>query len=388
MTTKGHKKHGKTVKTKTGNFGRMEIAIMGTPCGEIKELARMLLRRLGDFRLAYVDADHKTEEEDIPGQIKSGANVMYTDKIKFNRIDFSGPLNQYARNRLFNEHDLILVNGNHFEAAMQIVIVDERKPLEKKLEKITGPIAILRKDKETRLPEYLEKHLGKELEIQPIYNYDEVGKLADLIRDTLILNVPRINGLVLAGGKSERMGKDKGLIDYHGLPQREYVYQMLEGFTEKTFMSCRPDQANDFDQRFDVLPDRILGLGPYGAILSAFLEYPNHAWIVVACDIPLVDQKAISQLIESRNPSNMATAFFNEETGFPDPLLTIWEPKAYQELLHFLSLGYSCPRKVLINSRTEILTPADPRVLLNANSPEDLEKVLESIRNNPASGST
>jgi molybdopterin-guanine dinucleotide biosynthesis protein A len=264
---------------------------------------------------------------------------------------------------------------------MQIVIVDERKPLDKKLEKIKNPIAILRKSDDERLPEYLENHIGKELEIQPLYNLSKTDKLADLIRNTLVLNVPRLNGLVLAGGKSQRMGEDKGLINYHGKPQRDYLYELLNVFTENTFMSCRPDQVSEFDKGYKTLPDSIFGLGPFGAIVSAFREYPNHAWLVIACDIPLLNQHSLMQLIEARNPSKMATAFFNEETKFPDPLVTIWEPKAYPELLHFLSLGYSCPRKVLINTPIEILHPHDKNALLNANSPKEYEKVKEIINN-------
>lgn len=381
MTSIGHKhrKHGKTTKANFGNFGRMEIAIMGTPCGEIKKIAQQIIEDLAGFKIAYVDADHKTDEEDIPLHLKSGAGFIYTDKIKFNRIDFSGQFDKFQRNNLFNEFDLVLVNGNHFEADMQIVVVDERKPLDHKLEKIKRPIAIIRENDTDRLPVCLEYHIGKALEIQPLYAKKDIKKLSGLIHDMLMMNVPKLNGLVLAGGKSERMGKDKGLINYHGTPQREHLYHLLENFTENTFVSCRPDQVNEIDDKFQTLPDSISGLGPFGAILSAFREYPNHAWLVVACDLPLLNENTIMELINGRNPSKIATTFYNVETKFPDPLITIWEPKAYPSLLHFLSLGYSCPRKVLINSNTEVLKASDDTVLLNANSPEDIEKVKQLL---------
>jgi molybdopterin-guanine dinucleotide biosynthesis protein A len=375
-----HRKHGKTIKANFGNFGRLEIAIMGTPCGEIKKLANQIIEDLLGFHIAYVDADHKTEQDEKPASILSGASFVYTDKIEFKRIDFQGSFERYERNKFFNQFDLVLVNGNHFEADMQIIVVDERKPLEKKLERITNTIAILRQSKDERLPEYLERHFGKELEIQPLYTINETKKLSDLIRETLVLNVPRLNGLVLAGGKSERMGIDKGLIDYHGLPQRAYLYRLLENFTEDTFISCRPDQVESLESDFKTIPDSISGLGPFGALLSAFREFPNHAWLVVACDLPLITPETMMELIDGRNPSKIATTFFNPETKFPEPLITVWEPKAYPELLHFLSLGYSCPRKVLINSRTEILNPADPNTLLNANNPLDLEQVKKRLK--------
>ena len=263
MTSNEHKKHGKTVKADFGEFGRMEIAIMGTPCGEIKKLAEKLIGHLRDFKVAYVDADHKTEEDEVPAHLQSGSHAIFTDKIRFNRIDFTGAFDRYSRNKIFNDYDLIFVNGNHFEARTQLVVIDERKPLEKKLKKISNPIVILRQDEQELLPKYLENHLGKELEIQPLYNLNQLEKVANLIRDTMLLNVPKLNGLVLAGGKSVRMGKDKGLINYHGLPQREHVHQLLEKYTEKTFMSCRPEQVDEFDDSCNVLPDSIAGLGPF-----------------------------------------------------------------------------------------------------------------------------
>ena len=279
MTSKEHKhiKHGKTVKANFGNFGRMEIAIMGTLCGEIKKIAQGLIEDLKDFRVAYVDADHKTEEEEIPLHIKSGANFVYTNKIKFNRIDFDRSFDRFERNKLFNEFDLVLVNGNHFEADLQIVIIDERKPLKNKLEKIKHPIAILKQKNEDLLPVCLQYHLGKEMDIQPLYTINDTKKISDLIRGLLILNVPKLNGLVLVGGKSERMGKDKGLIEYHGVPQREYLYHLLDNFSENTFISCRPDQVREFDGKFQLIQDSISGLGPFWGYFKCFPRIPQSS---------------------------------------------------------------------------------------------------------------
>jgi len=79
----------------------------------------------------------------------------------------------------------------------------------------------------------------------------------------------------------------------------------------------------------------------------------------------------LQQLIAQRDPSKIATAFYNSDTDFPEPLITIWEPKSYPILLHFLSLGYSCPRKVLINSDVKVVRLMDESVLVNVNTEEE-----------------
>lgn len=123
-----------------------------------------------------------------------------------------------------------------------------------------------------------------------------------------------------------------------------------------------------------------MGLGPCGAILSAFRENPNAAWLVIACDVPLVDQKAIQELIAARNTSKLATTFYNPETKWPAPLVTIWEPRAYGTMLQFLAQAYSCPRKVLINSPIEMIQPQRPEILMNANSPKERAEILRRIK--------
>ncbi|MBK6976844.1 MAG: NTP transferase domain-containing protein [Cytophagaceae bacterium] len=78
-----------------------------------------------------------------------------------------------------------------------------------------------------------------------------------------------------------------------------------------------------------------LQMGPYGAILSAFKFNPNVAWLVLACDMPLVGKNEIDFLIQNRNPSKIATACYNPETNFPDPLFTIWGPKLIRYYYNF-----------------------------------------------------
>jgi molybdopterin-guanine dinucleotide biosynthesis protein A len=189
---------------------------------------------------------------------------------------------------------------------------------------------------------------------------------------------PPLYGLVLAGGKSTRMGQDKGEMEYHGKPHREYMGDLLGGVCEEVFLSVRPDQH--LDSTYSLLPDSFLGLGPLGGLLSAFREKPDAAWLVVACDLPLLDRAAIDALISARNISSTATAFNSPVNEFPEPLIAIWEPRAYRTALEFLAQGYSCPRKVLINSEVTLIDAQRPETLMNVNRPEESEKVKSILQ--------
>ena len=192
-----------------------------------------------------------------------------------------------------------------------------------------------------------------------------------------------INGLVLAGGKSKRMGLDKSSIKWHGKEQQYYMADLLKPLCNKVYISHRRGQNAQTSKDYKTLVDTYTGIGPYGAILSAFRFQGEAAWLVVACDLPLLDADTIKYLLAHRNVNAMATTFQSPHDGLPEPLITIWEPKSHGVLLSFLSNGYTCPRKVLIKSEdAHILQPPDSNALMNVNTPEDFKKAEQIIIQN------
>lgn len=188
---------------------------------------------------------------------------------------------------------------------------------------------------------------------------------------------PELKGLVLAGGRSSRMGKDKGMIEWHGKPQREYLVDLLESAGLDTYISCRPDQVTELNG-YQLIPDRIPDQGPLGAIYSAFETYPDAAWLVVACDMPFVNMSTIEFLIQHRKPEYSGTAFcapaFEEKT--PDPLMAIWEPDIRQLVTQRLKEGQRCARKTLALAGVQLLDPLEPSDMINVNTPQDLETLM------------
>jgi molybdopterin-guanine dinucleotide biosynthesis protein A len=366
-------KHVALARPALGNFGRNEWAIVGAPCDDIKTLAGELISALAPAKVAYVDASHANEADMIIPV--PNAAISYTAHSNRQELNYQGELNIFQNRQLLNNSDVILVNGNHHQAQRQVVIIDSRKKasLQKRLSQLTDACLFLLADGETDLFDFVKEAMPNWQQV-PVYGLNETERIIRFFKDALQQSAPILNGLVLAGGKSERMGQDKGTISWHRNEQRYHMVDLLKNYTNEVYISCRADQQQKIDPAYATLTDTFTGLGPFGAILSAFREQPERAWLVVACDLPLLDKTTLDFLTAHRDTSAVATTFKSPHDGFPEPLITIWEPKSYPVLLSFLAQGYSCPRKALINSDTCIIQPPEPTALMNVNTPEELEQ--------------
>jgi molybdopterin-guanine dinucleotide biosynthesis protein A len=186
-------------------------------------------------------------------------------------------------------------------------------------------------------------------------------------------NKSGVYALILAGGKSSRMGKDKSLIEYHGMPQREYLFKVLSPLCEKVFLSCR-NRDEQIPSHLNPIVDHFSLESPLNGILSAFEHLSHTAWLTVPVDMPLIDAKTISFLIENRDEKKMATCFFDSEEKNPEPLFTLWEPAAFHLLKKFYHEGKISPRDFLKQADVKIIPIPDKRALTNINSEVELEK--------------
>lgn len=381
MISKEHKKHTKLARPVIGNFNRNEWAILGAPCTNIKLLAAEIIAALSPrYKCAYADSVHNDEVVLPPGRLANGAVLEYTDQLNNHQFNFSVGMKPMAFRQQFADADLVLVNGNHQPAKSQVVIINEKKAasLQKRLSQLTNVEMFLLADSAVGIFDFIKESVPNWEQI-PVYNLDQTDRIIAFFTAKLQQAKPVLSGLVLAGGQSIRMGTDKGRLNWHGKEQRYHIADMLQQHCDSVFISCRTDQRQDILPPYETLPDTFLDLGPFGAILSAFREKPDSAWLVVACDMPLLNAETYRHLIENRNTSSIATAYKSAIDDFPEPLITIWEPRSYPVLLAFLAQGYSCPRKVLINSDTNLLEALDAWVLTNVNTVEDFENIKHQL---------
>jgi len=179
-------------------------------------------------------------------------------------------------------------------------------------------------------------------------------------------------GLVLAGGRSRRMGSDKALLEKNGETQLSRTVRLLERHLDRVFVSARPDQADEPERRrYELILDRYDDLGPVAGILSAFEEHTDVDWLVLACDLPNVDDSTIRGLLEAGGEKPF-TAYRSRHDGLPEPLCAVYRRDSVAGIRAFVDDGLKCPRKMLIRSDTRLLEQPDPAALDNVNTPEDL----------------
>ena len=182
-----------------------------------------------------------------------------------------------------------------------------------------------------------------------------------------------LHGLVLAGGHSRRMGRDKAGIQFDGRTQLQRTFGLIQHLVARAFVSVRPDQQQDaMRAAFPQIVDAAGVEGPIAGIRAAQLAHPEAAWLVVAIDLPLLDAPTLQNLIARRDPARLATAYRSSHDGLPEPLCAIYEPAAARAIEAWLATGRNCPRKFLIQSDTLLLEQPNPQSLDNVNTPADL----------------
>ena len=187
-------------------------------------------------------------------------------------------------------------------------------------------------------------------------------------------------GLVLAGGRSSRMRRDKAGLAYAGRTQLERAMALLAPHVQRAYVSVRPEQSADgLRARFPQILDTRSDLGPLAGILAAQARHPEAAWLVLACDLPFLDEETLQHLLRARAPARAATAYRSSHDGLPEPLCAVWEPHTRAPLAAYVAAGGECPRKFLLRADTELLEPLKTQALDNVNTPEEYGSAMAAL---------
>ena len=184
--------------------------------------------------------------------------------------------------------------------------------------------------------------------------------------------------LILAGGKSSRMGTDKALVNYQGKPMLQRVYQVAAECTEQVYILTpwAERYQNILPLDCNYLIETQPGKGPVNG-LSEGLEQISADWILLlACDLPLLDAEIIKTWIDKLPQISTSTlALVPQRSDIWEPMCGFYRKEIKTELDSFLKSRKRSFQELLLGIEVEVLE-VDEKVdlmLLNCNYPGDLE---------------
>lgn len=189
-----------------------------------------------------------------------------------------------------------------------------------------------------------------------------------------------ICGIVLAGGKSSRLGRDKARVEIDGRSLLQRALSLAAEFCSRTYCVGREVQVQGVTARW--MLDEIPGMGPMGGIITA-LKKLDSPCLVLACDLPYLNGKVIHRLIRHRNAygrDRHITTYHREGTSYIEALVSIYEPRSLDLLTASMSRGcYQLSRAIPFENRCHIAYgPHEEKYFFNVNYPRDLDKLAAS----------
>ncbi|MFZ1528789.1 MAG: molybdenum cofactor guanylyltransferase [Ferruginibacter sp.] len=188
-----------------------------------------------------------------------------------------------------------------------------------------------------------------------------------------------ITGLVVCGGKSERMGSDKSLLAYHGLPQRQFVYDFLGEICTDVHISCNREQLAGMKPGYSFICDdkRYEAIGPMAALLTAIDKFPDNSFLLIGCDYPLFCKDDAKKLLGATG--NMAAAYYHAETKLYEPLLAIYHPPVFKMVKREFDRGRFSLQKILQAAGAQKILADDSSVITSVDDVDARRKIIENF---------
>ncbi len=180
---------------------------------------------------------------------------------------------------------------------------------------------------------------------------------------------------ILAGGKSSRMGEDKGLKLLHKKPIISYLIDTLQkAKLDVVIISNKPE----YDQfGLEVVPDIIKEKGPLGGIHAALNHSTDEKFLVFSCDTPFIPLLFIDKLINNNTTSDISVLEIDSKI---QPLMGMYSKKIKNSLAANIAQNrLRITQFIKDNNATFVSIQSDEKVL-NINTPEDFIEAKNNIQ--------
>lgn len=221
--------------------------------------------------------------------------------------------------------------------------------------------------------------------------------------DSRVNNSSALTGIVLAGGLSRRLGRDKTRLRLHdgasdtvsdntpgttsGPDMLLRTVELLRSVTGRVCISCRPGQPRQVEG-CECIFDEVEGMGPFSGVLSA-LRKVGGPILALSCDLPFMDRATLESLLQGwqqRHENTLMTTFLQVETGYVEALVAVYEYAALPRFERAVAQG--------VRKLTDVMPPEfrttipylrhETLPFFNINFPADLENARRMMSGPPS----
>lgn len=188
-----------------------------------------------------------------------------------------------------------------------------------------------------------------------------------------------IQAFILAGGKSSRMGSEKGLVALNGKPFVSHIIHTLLKITPAISILANNPLYEQFN--YPVYEDIVKEKGPLGGIYSGLMNTSSEINLFVSCDIPLINEELIRFMVQRYVSNKVMVVSHN---GINEPLCGIYPASCISSIKNLLDMNELSVHKALQVLQADFLDISNEtfyhkHLMYNINSPTELKKIEEEI---------
>jgi len=185
--------------------------------------------------------------------------------------------------------------------------------------------------------------------------------------------------IIMAGGGSRRLGRDKSMLEVAGQPMIKHIYDQLVPHFNQVLISSNDESKYSFLDT-GIIPDRIAGQGPLMGIASALEVSANDVNFVTACDIPQVDTFLMRRMLRAGRDFDVVVPRLNG-TRY-EPLFAVYRKNMLKTINELLATGVRKVDSIYNSCRINYIDIADSRRLRNINTMEDYREFANEFNDN------
>ena len=189
--------------------------------------------------------------------------------------------------------------------------------------------------------------------------------------------MPEIEAVILAGGRSRRMGRDKSLLPFGGYPTlAEYQYRRLARIFSRVSLSSKEGKFT-FDA--PLIPDRSEQFSPMIALASILEGAEAKAVFVLGVDMPFVEKEVIEELRKASSDKPLAEIVVARSPTGVEPLCAIYRRSLLPKIEKLIASGNHRLRSLLETSPTLEIPFSETGPFVNLNHPEEYERARRTV---------